>query len=115
MVGHMSLYQVTEKNITEILEKNPIVVLDFWASWCQPCKSMLKIFENVSDKNTDIFFGTVDSEAELVLSSDFQIQAVPTIVILKDSTIIWERSGAMPEYLLQDMVTKAKTIDVNTL
>ncbi len=111
----MSLYQVTEKNITEILEKHPIVVLDFWASWCQPCKSMLKIFEDVSDKNKDIFFGTVDSENELVLSSDFQIRAVPTIIILKDSTIIWERSGAMPEYLLQDIVNKAKTVDVNSI
>ncbi len=111
----MSLYQVTEKNITEILEKHSIVVLDFWASWCQPCKSMLKIFEDVSDKNKDIFFGTVDSENELVLSSDFQIRAVPTIIILKDSTIIWERSGAMPEYLLQDIVNKAKTVDVNSI
>ncbi|MEA9355307.1 thioredoxin family protein [Bacteriovorax sp. PP10] len=106
---------VTAQNIDEILEKNELVVLDFWASWCEPCKVFGPIFESVAKKNPDIFFGKVNTEIELVLGEDFQIRSIPTLVILKERTIILDQPGSIPEYLLVKIVNEAKAIDVSKL
>ena len=106
---------VTDQNITEVLEKHQIVILDFWASWCEPCKVFGPIFESVANKNPDIFFGKVNTETEQLLSQDFQIQSIPTLIILKEKTIIFEQPGMIPEYMLTKIVNEAKTIDVSAL
>lgn len=106
---------VTDKNIEEILLNNQIIFLDFWASWCEPCKVFGPIFERVSAKHPDLFFGKVNSETELALSSDFQIKSIPTLVILKEGTIIFSESGVIPEYALNNIVAEARRIDVANL
>lgn len=111
----MSSKIVTAQNIDEILDKHQIVVLDFWASWCEPCKIFGPIFENVAKKNPDIFFGKVNTEVELELGEDFQIRSIPTLVILKERTIILDQAGSIPEYLLTKIVNEAKSIDVSKL
>lgn len=111
----MSSKIVTAQNIDEILEKNEIVILDFWASWCEPCKIFGPIFDSVAKKNPDLFFGKVNSEVELQLSEDFEIRSIPTLVILKDRTIILDQSGSIPEYLLAKIVNEARSIDVSKL
>jgi thioredoxin 1 len=111
----MSSKIVTSQNINEILEKNQIVILDFWASWCGPCKIFGPIFENVAKKNPDIFFGKVNTEVELDLGEDFQIRSIPTLVILKERTIILDQPGSIPEYLLSKIVNEARAIDVSKL
>lgn len=111
----MSSKIVTAQNIDEILEKNEIVILDFWASWCEPCKIFGPIFDSVAKKNPDIFFGKVNSEVEHQLSEDFDIRSIPTLVILKDRTIILDQSGSIPEYLLSKIVNEARAIDVSKL
>lgn len=111
----MSSKVVTVQNIDEILEKNEIVILDFWASWCEPCKIFGPIFESVAKKNPDIFFGKVNTEVELELGTDFQIRSIPTLVILKERTIILDQAGSIPEYLLAKIVNEARAIDVSKL
>lgn len=111
----MSSKIVTAQNIDEILEKNQIVILDFWASWCEPCKIFGPIFESVAKKNPDIFFGKVNTEVETELAEDFQIRSIPTLVILKERTIILDQAGSVPEYLLSKIVNEAKAIDVSKL
>ena len=111
----MSVKIVTEKNIEEVLEKNQIIFLDFWASWCEPCKVFAPIYDRVSNSHTDIFFGNVNTEIEHLLGQDFQIKSIPTLVILKQGTIIYSESGVIPEYALNNIVIKAREIDVSTL
>ena len=106
---------VTASNINEILDKHQIVILDFWASWCEPCKVFGPIFDRVALKNPDIIFGKVNSESEHELCEDFQIRSVPTLVILKNQTIIYQEPGSVPEYLLTDIVKRAREIDETTL
>lgn len=111
----MSVYKVTVQNIEEILNNKEIVILDFWADWCGPCKSFGPIFDRVSDKFPDVFFGKINCDQELDLSSDFQIRSIPTLVILKEKTIIYQESGNIPEYILTEIVEKSKSVDVSSL
>ncbi len=106
---------VTASNINEILDKHQIVILDFWASWCEPCKVFGPIFDSVARKNPDIFFGKVNTEVELELGADFQVRSIPTLVILKDREIILDQSGSLPEYMLTKIVNEARNIDVSKL
>ncbi len=106
---------VTLKNIEEVLDKHEIVFLDFWASWCEPCKVFGPIFESVAKKNPDIFFGKVDTEVEQELSADFSVRSIPTLVIMKEKTIIYAEAGMKPEYILSQMVEDVRKLDVSTL
>ena len=111
----MNLFQTTENNITEIIEKHTIVILDFYASWCTPCKSFAPIFEKVSTIYPQIAFCKINTEKEELLSNDFSIRSIPTLVVLKNQTIIFERSGAMFEHSLIALVEAALKVDVDKL
>lgn len=111
----MSVKIVTDKNMEEVLNNNQIIFLDFWASWCEPCKVFGPIYERVAQKYPDIFFGKVNTETEELLSSDFSIRSIPTLVILKEGTIIFSESGVIPEYVLDNIVAEVRKIDIATL
>ena len=111
----MTVKIVTEKNIEEVLEKNQIIFLDFWASWCEPCKVFAPIYERVSKTHPDLFFGKVNTEVEHLLGSDFNIRSIPTLVILKEGTIIFSESGVIPEYVMNNIVAESRKIDVSAL
>jgi thioredoxin 1 len=111
----MSVKIVTDQNMSLVLEKSNIIFLDFWASWCEPCKIFGPIYERVAKAHPDIFFGKINSETEQLLSEDFQIKSIPTLVILKDGIIIYNESGVIPEYILNNIVGEVRKIDVANL
>ncbi len=110
-----NLINVGESNLTKLLDEHEIIVLDFWASWCGPCRAFSPIFENVAKANPDIMFGKVNTEVEELLSADFEIRSIPTLVILKKKTIIFHESGVIPEYALKNVVAKAREINPEEL
>lgn len=111
----MSAKIVTAHNIDEIMGKHEIIFLDFWASWCEPCKVFGPIFDAVARKNPDVFFGKVNTETELELSADFKVSSIPTLVVMKNRTIIYSEAGMRPEYLLTKMVEDVRKINVDDL
>lgn len=111
----MNYLQMTEKNINEVLDQFDLVILDFYADWCVPCKSFAPTFAKVSKNYPEVAFGKVNTEKEHLLTEDFSIRSIPTIVVLKQKTIILEKSGAMFEHSLIDLVEAALKVDITKL
>ncbi|NUN05061.1 MAG: thioredoxin [Bdellovibrio sp.] len=108
----MAVLELTKANIKETVENNQIVIIDFWATWCAPCRRFGPIFEGVALKNPDVRFAKVDTEAEQELAANFEIKSIPTIAVIKEGDIIFMQPGALPEEVLEQVVAKAKEIDM---
>jgi len=111
----MNLQNINEENIEAFLNQHSIVILDFYADWCGPCKQFAPVFENVSKMYLDIGFGKVNTEKALILSEDFGIRSIPTLVVLKERTIIYEQAGALLEFQLKSLLDEAIKVDLSKL
>ncbi|MFN8019482.1 MAG: thioredoxin [Acidimicrobiales bacterium] len=90
-----------------------IVLVDWWASWCGPCRMFGPIFESVSDKHPDITFGKVDTEAEQQLAGAAGIQSIPTLMVFRDGILLFAQPGALPEAALEDLVSQVQALDMD--
>ncbi len=108
----MATVQITADNFKETIEKGGIVLLDFWAEWCGPCRAFAPVFEKASDSHTDIVFGKIDTEAEQELAGAAGIQAIPTLMLFRDGVLLFRESGALPPAALEELVTQAKGLDM---
>ncbi|MGZ3771838.1 MAG: thioredoxin [Bdellovibrio sp.] len=108
----MAVQDLIKDNFKETIQKNELVILDFWASWCGPCKRFAPVFESVSKKFPDVVFGKIDTEAEQEIAGSFEVMSIPTLAVIKDGDIIFMQAGALPEDVLEQIVTKAKEVDM---
>ena len=103
----MATVQVTEQNFDETV-KAGIVLLDFWASWCGPCRTFGPVFEAASERHRDVVFGKVDTEAQPGLAERFQIRAIPTVIALRDGVAVFTQTGLMPAAALDSVVSELR-------
>jgi thioredoxin len=109
----MAVQQLTKENFEQVVTGSPTVIVDYWAPWCGPCRAFAPTFERVSEKHPDVVFAKVNTEDEQEIAAHFQIRSIPTLMIFRDNIIIFSQPGALPEGALEQVIGKAKALDMD--
>lgn len=111
----MATQALTKDTFEQTIEDNEIVLIDFWASWCGPCRAFAPVYEKVSETHPGVVFAKVDTEAEPELAASFRIQSIPTLMAVRDKIVLYSQPGALPEDALEDIVSQVKALDMEAV
>ena len=111
----MATLDLTKDNFEQTILNNTLVIIDFWAPWCGPCKGFAPVYEEISEKYPDVVFAKVNTEEEQELGGYFQIRSIPTLMVFREKIIIFTQPGAVPGAALEEILSKAQALDMDQI
>jgi thioredoxin 1 len=108
----MTAQPLTAENFEQVVTENEIVLVDFWAAWCGPCRQFAPIYESASEAHPEVYFGSVDTEAEQALAAAAQITSIPTLMAFKQGTLVFSQPGALPAEALEQVIAAVQGLDM---
>ena len=108
----MATIALTKDNFEQVVNGNDMVLVDFWAPWCGPCKGFAPVFEASSEKHADIVFGKVNTDEEQDLAASFNIRSIPTLMFFREKVILFSQAGALPGSALEQVINQGREIDM---
>jgi thioredoxin len=109
----MATVELTTENFKEVVANNDIVIIDFWASWCGPCRSFAPTYEAASEKHADVVFAKVNTEEQQELANAFNIRSIPTLMVFREKVILYAEAGALPAAALEQLVDGVKALNMD--
>ena len=109
----MPVVELTKENFEQVITSSATVVVDYWAPWCGPCRGFAPVFERVAEANPEVVFAKVNTDDEQEIAAHFQIRSIPTLMVFRDQIIVFSQPGALPQNALEQVVAKAKELDMN--
>ena len=108
----MATIELTKDNFEKTVNENPMVIVDFWAPWCGPCRGFAPIYEKASETHTDVVFAKVNTDEQQELAGSFGIQSIPTLMVFREKVILFQQPGALPGNALEQVISRAKALDM---
>ena len=108
----MATLDLTKDNFEKTISENPMVIVDFWAPWCGPCRGFAPVFEKASESHPDVVFGKINSDEQQELAAAFNIRSIPTLMVFREKVILFQQAGALPGQALEQVLTQAKSLDM---
>ena len=108
----MATVELTKENFEQVVSTNPMVVVDFWAPWCGPCKGFAPVFEGASEQHQDVVFAKVNTDDEQEIAGTFGIRSIPTLMVFREKVLLFQQAGALPASALEQVLEQAKALDM---